>query len=49
MELRDLIFAIGAILLAVVLLKVFMWLLPLIVVLLIAFFIYLFLQERYNY
>lgn len=49
MELKDLIFIIGAILIAVVLLKLFMWLLPVIVVLLIAFFIYVFLQERYNY
>ncbi|WP_405295618.1 hypothetical protein [Methanobrevibacter sp.] len=48
MELQDLIFIIGAILIAVVLFKLFMWLLPIIVVLLIAFFIYLFLQERYN-
>ena len=48
MELQDLIFVIGAILIAVVILKLFMWLLPLIVVLLIAFFIYVFLQERYN-
>ena len=48
MELRDLIFIIGAILIAVVLLKLFMSLLPVIVVLLIAFFIYIFLQERYN-
>ena len=49
MELRDLIFIIAAILIAVVLLKLFMWLLPVIVVLRIAFFIYVFLQERYNY
>ena len=49
MELKDLIFLIGAVLIAVVLLKLFMWLLPVIVVLLIAFFVYVFLQERYNY
>ena len=49
MELRDLIFIIAAILIAVVLLKLFMWLLPVIVVLIIAFFIYVYLQERYNY
>ncbi len=48
MELKDLIFLIGAVLIAVVLLKLFMWLLPVIVVLLIAFFVYVFLQERYN-
>ena len=49
MELRDLAFVIIAILVAVVIFKIFMWLLPLIVVLLIAFFIYIFLSERYNY
>jgi small-conductance mechanosensitive channel len=49
MELQDLIFIIIAILIAVVLLKIFMWLLPVIVVLVIAFFIYIFLQDRYNY
>ncbi|WP_405305767.1 hypothetical protein [Methanobrevibacter sp.] len=47
MELQDLIYIIIAIFAAVVLLKVFMWLLPVIVVLLIAFFIYMFLKERY--
>ncbi|SDA49427.1 hypothetical protein SAMN02910315_00915 [Methanobrevibacter millerae] len=49
MELRDLIFVIVAILAAVVIFKVFMWLLPVFVVLIIAFFIYIFLSERYNY
>lgn len=49
MELRDLIFIIIAVFVAVVLLKIFMWLLPLFVVLVIAFFIYIFLEERYNY
>ena len=48
MELQDLIFIIIAILVAVLVLKIFMWVLPVIVVLLIAFFIYIFLQERYN-
>lgn len=48
MELKDLIFIIIAIFAAVLLLKVFMWLLPVIVVLVIAFFIYMFLTERYN-
>ena len=48
MELQDLIFIIIAILVAVLLLKIFMWLLPVIVVLVIAFFIYIFLQERYS-
>lgn len=47
MEFRDLIFIIAAIFIAVILLKIFMWLLPVIVVLLIAFFIYMYLQERY--
>ena len=47
MELKDLIFVIIAIFIAVLLLKVFMWLLPVIVVLIIAFFIYMYLQERY--
>jgi len=48
MELQDLIFIIIAILVAVLLFKVFMWLLPVIVVLVIAFFIYMFLNDRYN-
>ncbi len=46
MEFEDLIFIIVAILIGVVILKVFMWLLPVIVVLLIAFFIYMYLKER---
>ncbi len=46
MEFEDLVFIIVAILIAVVLLKIFMWLLPVIVVLLIAFFIYMYLKER---
>lgn len=48
MELQDLIFIIIAIFIAAFLLKVFVWLLPVIVVLVIAFFIYIFLKERYN-
>ena len=36
-----------AILIAVVLLKIFMWLLPLFIVLVIAFFIYVYLSERF--
>ena len=48
MELQDLIFIIIAILIGVLLLKVFMWLLPVIVVLLIAFFIYMYLKENYS-
>ena len=48
MELQDLIFVIVAIFIAVALLKIFMWLLPVIVVLVIAFFIYMFLKERYK-
>jgi len=47
MELQDLIYIIIAIFAAVLLLKIFMWLLPVIVVLVIAFFIYMFLKERY--
>ncbi|WP_296792612.1 hypothetical protein [uncultured Methanobrevibacter sp.] len=47
MELQDLIYIIIAIFVAVVLFKIFMWLLPVIVVLVIAFFIYMFLKERY--
>ena len=47
MELKDLIFVIAAILIAVVLLKIFFWLLPVLVVLVIAFFIYIYLQEHY--
>lgn len=48
MELRDLAFIIIAILVGVLVFKLFMWLLPVIVVLLIAFFVYIFLSERYN-
>ena len=48
MEFQDLVFIIIAILLAVLVFKVFMWLLPAIVVLIIAYFIYKFLSERYN-
>lgn len=47
MELQDLIFIIIAVFIAVLLFKVFMWLLPVIVVVVIAFFIYMFLKERY--
>lgn len=47
MELKDLILIIAAIFVGVILLKIFMWLLPVFVVLLIAFFVYIFLQERY--
>ncbi|WP_296798703.1 hypothetical protein [uncultured Methanobrevibacter sp.] len=48
MELRDLAFIIIAILVGVLVFKLFMWLLPVIVVLLIAFFVYIYLSERYN-
>ncbi|MBR0059431.1 MAG: hypothetical protein IJP99_08895 [Methanobrevibacter sp.] len=48
MELQDLVFIIIAILVGVVILKIFMWLLPVIVVLVIAFFVYMFLSERYG-
>ena len=47
MELRDLIYIIIAILIAGVLLKRFMGLLPLFIVLVIAFFIYVYLSERF--
>ena len=48
MELRDLAFIIIAILVGVLVFNLFMWLLPVIVVLLIAFFVYIYLSERYN-
>ena len=48
MELQDLIFIIIAIFVAVLLIKIFMWLLPVIVVLLIAFFIYMYIKENYS-
>ena len=48
MELRDLILVICAIFIAVVLFRIFMWLLPVIVVLLIAFFIYMYLADRFD-
>ena len=44
---KDLIFMIIAVLIAVLLLQVFMWLLPVIVVAVIAFLIYMYLSERY--
>ena len=48
MELRDLIYIIIAILIAVsAIKKIFMWLLPLFIVLVIAFFIYVYLSERF--
>ncbi|MDO5848988.1 MAG: hypothetical protein Q4P18_05605 [Methanobrevibacter sp.] len=46
MELIQLVYVIIAILIAYVLLQIFFWLLPVIVVLLIAFFIYVFLMGR---
>ena len=48
MELRDLAFIIIAILIGVLVFKLFMWLLPVIVILLIAFFVYIYLSERYK-
>ena len=48
MELRDLAFVIIAILFAVVIFEIFMWLLPVFVVLVIAFFIYIYLDGKYN-
>lgn len=47
MELQDLIFIIIAIFAAILLLKIFMWLLPVIAVLFIAFVIYMYLKEHY--
>ena len=49
MEIQDLIFIIIAIFIAVLLLKVFMWLLPVFVVLIIAFLIYMYLKEHYDH
>ena len=46
MEIEELITIIIAILIAVVVFKVFMWLLPVVVVLAIAYVIYRYLQER---
>ncbi len=46
MEIEELITIIVAILIAVVVFKVFMWLLPVVVVLAIAYVIYRYLQER---
>lgn len=48
MELRDLAYIIIAIFVGVLVFKIFMWLLPVVVVLLIAFFVYIYLSERYN-
>ena len=47
MELKDLIIIIIAILIAYVILRIFTWLLPVIVVLIIAFVIYTYLSERF--
>ena len=46
MEIEELITIIKAILIAVVIFRVFMWLLPVVVVLAIAYVIYRYLQER---
>lgn len=46
MELRDLIYVIIAILIAVIIFQVFMWLLPIFVIIVIAFFIYVYLSGR---
>ena len=46
MEIEELITIIIAILIAVVVFKVFMWLLPVVVILAIAYVIYRYLQER---
>lgn len=48
MELKDLVFIIIAIFIAVLLLKIFMWLLPVFVVLVIAFVIYIFFKSNYS-
>ncbi len=44
MELRDILFIIVAIILAVIVFNVFVWLLPVIIILIIAYIIYLFLK-----
>ncbi len=46
MELTNLIYIIVAILIAFVVFKIFIWLLPVVVILLIAFFIYIYLMGR---
>lgn len=48
MEFRDLIYIIIAIIIGAVLIKIVNWLLPVIVILLIIFFIYIYLSERNN-
>ena len=49
MEFRDLIYIVIALLLAVVLFYVFIWLVPIIIVLIIAYVIYIFLKGPDNY
>ncbi len=48
MEAQDLIFILISLILAIVLFYLFVWLLPVIAVVLIAFFLYIFLKNRYN-
>ena len=48
MEIRDVIFIIIAIVLAYIIFKLFIWLLPIVIILLLAFFIYTFLNQHYN-
>ncbi len=49
MEIMDLVYVIAAILIAFIVLKLFFWLLPVIVFLLIAFFVYVYLTGRNRY
>lgn len=49
MEIKNLIYIIIAIFIACIIFKIFMWLLPIIVIILIAFFIYVYLSGRNNY
>ncbi len=48
MEAQDLIFILISLIFAIVLFYLFVWLLPVIAVVLIAFFLYIFLKNRYN-
>ena len=48
MEAQDLIFILISLILAIVLFYLYVWLLPVIAVVLIAFFLYIFLKNRYN-
>ncbi|MCC9260815.1 MAG: hypothetical protein K8V75_00380 [Methanobrevibacter woesei] len=47
MELKDLLYIIIAILIAAAIFQIFAWLLPIIVILVIAFVIYIFISDKY--